>query len=253
MVVMYDGSRFGGWQRITGESLRGRVKSVQGYLEAVLSACFKEDIKVIGSGRTDKGVHALGQVVNFYSSASLNLDEVLEELNYSFEEGIRILRMYEVDGTFHSRYDAVGKVYQYRILNEEVPSVFLRGYTYHVPYELNIKRMQKAAALLVGTHDFRGFSTFRKDVNSSVRTIYSAKIEEVITSFGRELKEIVITIEGNGFLYHMVRILVGTLIEIGMGKKEGKVIKEIFESKNRSLAGPTVYGDGLYLHKVIYK
>lgn len=277
MDIMYDGTAFGGFQRIQGErmkekhvpsslicahtkgckgevSLNGKNKSVQGYLEWVLSHYMQEEIKVIGSGRTDKGVHALRQVVNFYIHNSIDLEKAKKELNRSFHREIQILEMYEVDRTFHSRYDAVRKTYQYRILNEEVASVFLQKKVLHVPSSLNVNAMREGSKHLVGTHDFKGFSTFRKDIESTVRTIYEIKIEETITAhYGRNLKEIIITIEGNGFLYNMVRILVGTLIEIGEGKRNKDSIKEILSRKERALSGPTVYGEGLYLLQVNYK
>lgn len=277
MDIMYDGTAFGGFQRIQGErmkekhvasslicahakgdkgelNLNSKNKSVQGYLEWVLSHYMQEEIRVIGSGRTDKGVHAIRQVVNFYTHNTVDLERAKEELNYSFNQEIQILDMYEVDRKFHSRYDAVRKTYQYRILNEEVPSVFLRKHTFHVPSSLNVNAMREGAKLLVGTHDFKGFSTFRKDVGSTVRTVYEIKIEEVITNrYGRNLKEIIITIEGNGFLYNMVRILVGTLIEIGEGKRNKESITDVLSNKQRAFSGPTVYGEGLYLLQVNYK
>lgn len=250
MDLMYDGSEFNGWQRLVNE---GNKPSIQSCLEKVLSSYLKEDIKVIGSGRTDKGVHAFNQVANFHTHRAFDMSKGIKELNTLLPHGLVISKLQEVNNKFHARFDAKSKTYEYRIQNSEIPSVFLGKYTYELNGSYDLEKMREGASYLIGSHDFVSLSTKREDVSSTIRTIYQIEITPYLnTSYQRRIHEIRIRITANGFLYNMVRIIVGTLIEIGEGKRNPKDIPMLLETKKRSLAGPTVYGNGLYLVKVDY-
>ena len=251
IIIKYDGSRYSGWQRLGKTDVDAVSKSVkktsiQAVLEDSLSKLLEEDIQLIGSGRTDAGVHALGQVANFYSSTKLPLSKILIDINRLLPEDIAVVDIKDVDLDFHSRYSAKAKTYEYRIYMGETQSVFLRKYTYHEPNRLNIEHMRKAASYLVGTHDFKGFSTDRKDGKSTVRTI-----EDIYFHINENVLSIGIT--GNGFLYNMVRIIIGTLIEVGEGKRGSDDMLNILRSKDRQKAGITVSGHGLFLYQVSYE
>lgn len=250
IIIEYDGSGYSGWQRLGKTAVDAASKSIkkssiQSVLEDNLSRLLDEDIKLIGSGRTDASVHALGQVANFYSYTKLPLRELLVGINRLLPEDIAVLDIEEVDLKFHSRYSAKAKTYEYRIYMGETQSVFLRKYTYHEHNELNIEDMKKAASYLVGTHDFKSFSTERKDGKSTVRTI-----EDIYFHINGNVLSIGIT--GNGFLYNMVRIIIGTLIEIGEGNRGTDDMLDILKSKDRQKAGITVSGHGLFLYQVWY-
>jgi tRNA pseudouridine38-40 synthase len=248
-VLIYDGSSYDGWQRLVTE---GKNKSIQYIIEDVLSNCLEEEVKITGSGRTDKGVHALYQVINFISKARLDLDILKNEVNRLLPEDIKVLAMSYASINFHSRFDAKRKTYEYRLVKEDNQSVFTRKYTYPVQNNINVDAMKKGAEYLVGTHDFKAYSTDKKDKKSTVRTIHSIEIMNVCDYTTKYKDEIRIVITGNAFLYNMVRIIVGTLVEVGEGKKCPMDVKEILESKNRSLAGTTISCQGLFLKKVDY-
>lgn len=250
IMIEYDGSKYSGWQRLGKTAVDAVSKSIkkssiQSVLEYNLSRLLDEDIKLIGSGRTDASVHALGQVANFYSYTKLPLKELLIGINRLLPEDIAVLDIEEVDLNFHSRYSAKAKTYEYRIYMGETQSVFLRKYTYHEQNELNIVNMKKAASYLVGTHDFKSFSTERKDGKSTVRTI-----NDIYFHINGSVLTIGIT--GNGFLYNMVRIIIGTLMEIGEGNRGADDMLDILKSKDRQKAGFTVSGHGLFLYRVWY-
>jgi len=248
--LMYDGSEFNGWQRLMNES---KKPSIQRCLEEVLSSYLKDEIKIIGSGRTDKGVHAINQVANFHTKTAFDTSLGIKELNSLLPIGLVITNLCEVNNKFHARYDVISKTYEYRIQNIEVPSVFLNKYTYEVNGDINIEKMREGASYLIGSHDFKAFSTKREDVKSTIRTIYQIEVLPYKNNdYKRCIDEIRIKITANGFLYNMVRVIVGTLIEIGEGKRNPNDIISILENKKRSLAGPIVYGNGLYLLKVEY-
>lgn len=241
-TVMYDGSSYAGWQRL-GET--GQRLPVQEVLEKVLGEALGESSGITGSGRTDRGVHALGQTANFYTHCSRELLTMRTEINQKLPEDIRVLTMEEVPLQFHSRYDVKSKTYVYCIDQRDCPSVFLRKYSYWVPEKLEIGKMNKAAEYLLGEHDFRGFAGKMKDRRSTVKRLDHISITK------NKCLEIQIT--GNGFLYHMVRIIVGTLLEIGKGNMEEEVVKEIISKGDRSLAGPMAPYQGLFLKEVVYK
>lgn len=239
-VVQYEGTRYQGWQRqATTEN------TIQGKIEAVLSKMTDRPVELAGSGRTDAGVHAFGQVANAHLDTNLSPVEIMKYMNRYLPEDIAVILVEEVEERFHARLNASEKTYLYRVLCSDVPHVFDRRYVYVMPKELDVPAMVEAAKQLVGTHDFKGFSTKKKLKKSTVRTITDVKI-------WREGDEVRFLYKGNGFLYHMARILTGTLLEIGRGERSGDSIAEIFASKNRELAGELVPGKGLTLVEVKY-
>ncbi len=243
LEIAYDGGNYIGWQK-QGKDDSNR-KTIQEVLETVLSAILKEKIEIIGSGRTDKGVHALGQIANFKTKSKLSLGELQKELNEKLPNDIVIRRIEKMNDDFHSRYKAVGKVYTYKIYNDDKINPFKRKHYYYKKEKLDIEAMEKAAELLVGEHDFIGFSAVKKTNKSTVRKI--EKIEIV-----KNDKEVEIYIHGNGFLYNMARIIVGTLLEVGEGSRNIGSISKILNGKERTMAGRTIPPHGLYLQKVIY-
>ncbi|MDO5519214.1 MAG: tRNA pseudouridine(38-40) synthase TruA [bacterium] len=242
MSVMYDGSRFQGWQRLGNGK---ENETIQGILERCISDILEEEVMVIGSGRTDAGVHAYGQVANVHITKELDLNEFQNQINQSLPKEIQVYGLEYVANQFHSRYDATSKYYEYHIGIGEVESPFYRKQRLYVREELNLDLMRKAAEYLCGTHDFTGFSSTMKDGRNTVKTIYEIEIM-------KEKDQIIISYHGDGFLYNMVRILTGTLLEIGQGDRTPESILTIFEKGDRQYAGKTVEGKGLFLKKVVY-
>lgn len=240
IVIQYDGTRYLGWQ-----SQKNTERTVQGKIQAVLSAMEGCEVELIGSGRTDAGVHARGQVANFHFKEERSCEEVLAYLNRYLPEDIAVISVEKVDERFHSRYQAVAKTYLYRIHTGEIPNVFERKYVYDYEIPLDVEQMRQAAELLLGTHDFKAFCGNKKGRKSTVRTIYEIRLEELE-------QEIRIFYTGNGFLQNMVRILTGTLIEIGDGRRAPEDICQILEGKNREAAGYTAPACGLTLLSVEY-
>lgn len=240
MVIAYDGSRYNGWQK------QGNTKdTIQGKLEKVLEKLEGREVEVIGAGRTDAGVHALGQVVNVKLESKINEEMLLQYLNQYLPEDIAVLSVKEVPMRFHSRLNATEKTYLYRIYRSEIPNPFIRKYTVTITEELDIEKMRMAAEFLIGEHDFKSFCSLKKSKKSTIRTLYSITIEEIE-------EEIRISVRGNGFLYHMVRIIVGTLLEVGTGKKKPEEIEQILEKGERQAAGKTAPAHGLFLKEVKY-
>ena len=242
LIIEYDGSRYQGWQRLGGDS---NVNTIQGKLESVLSKMTGETVNINGSGRTDAGVHAYGQVANFHTNCTMSVDEINAYLTKYLPSDIGIIKVDEVSERFHSRLNAKEKTYLYRIALPGVSNVFARKYLWYFPEELDIEKMKEAASLLIGTHDFKGFSSIRKTKKSTVRTIYDIEIKKT-------KKEIRITYTGNGFLHNMVRILTGTLAEVGCGKINPCDVTKALESAKRSDAGLTAPPQGLFLVSVEY-
>ena len=203
------------------------------------------NVEVHASGRTDAGVHALGQTANFHLNTQMTPEEIMNYMNRYLPEDVAVISIEEVGERFHSRLNAKGKTYVYRVLNTDVPHIFDRRYVYVFPEKLDIMAMQKAATYLTGTHDFKAFTSNRRMKKSSVRTITSIRIEAI-------QDEIRFTYEGNGFLYHMVRILTGTLLEVGTGERKPEEMLTILESGQRENAGPLVPAKGLTLVEVRY-
>lgn len=250
--VSYDGTRYLGWQRLGGKQ---RELSIQGLLEMCLSELLNENIKIMGSGRTDAGVHAFCQVANFYTSSGHSIEEMYNHLRSHLPEDIAICNMEQVAEEFHSRYSAVSKVYEYYIDYGEREDVFTRRYAYHVKKELDIEAMKSAASYLIGTHDFYSFSS-DQGREDTTRTLYEIKIEKGVNDFDKSRSRdddlIRIQLHGDGFLYNMVRIIVGTLLEVGMGERTVDSVRAALVNRNRSLAGITVPPNGLFLKVVEY-
>lgn len=243
LTFMYDGGRYQGWQ-----SQKGRL-TIEGTMEEVIEKILGvEKVKLIASGRTDAGVHAYGQVANFHlwdKDKIQDLEEFRECLNLKLPEDIRVICVEEVAEGFHSRYDAVGKTYCYKIDTGERPGVFSRRYAYGFCEKLNLEEMKRAIPYLLGKKDFRAFSSEKRKDKDTVRWLKEIVIEE-------KNSMIYIFFKGEGFLYHMVRILTGTLIEIGTEKKRVEELPDIFESKNRFRAGFMAPAHGLFLVEVEY-
>lgn len=240
LTIEYDGKRYLGWQRL-GDS----DKTIQGKIENIIHQMTGEKIEIIGSGRTDSGAHAKGQVANFKTESELSTGEMIEFLNRYLPQDIVIKEVKDVSDRFHARYNATGKTYTYQVWTNKIPSAFERGYSYHYPARLDLDKMNQACEKLVGKHDFLGFSSLKKTKKSTVRTIEEIKINQK-----GDLLEVSIT--GDGFLYNMVRIIMGTLLEIGSGKRPVESIDEIFEQKVRQDAGETIPAQGLFLDEVYY-
>ena len=249
ILLQYDGTRYKGWQVQKSTDM-----TIQGKLQAVLEKMSGCPVEVHGSGRTDAGVHALAQVANFKIDVS-NLDF----RNITSHEDIFVYEIAEVPMRFHSRLNAVSKTYRYRICNAKRANVFERKYVEVITEPLDVEKMREAAAWLIGEHDFRAFCGKRNQKKSTVRTITEILIEDNRTKENykpvnkeKRNEEVVISISGNGFLQNMVRIIVGTLVEAGLGKREPESIKEILEKKDRSNAGYTISPRGLALAEVKY-
>lgn len=240
MTIAYDGTRYQGWQRQSNTE-----ETIQGILERVIHDVIGYPVTIDGSGRTDGGVHAYGQVANVKLSGKVEKDTFRDALNARLPEDIRVRSVELVRNGFHSRYSAKAKRYEYVVDIREKPDVFTRKYCYHVTEPLDVTAMRKAASFLTGTHDFGGF-TDKKDEKSTVRTIYQIGIEE-------EKGKLRFSFYGNGFMYHMVRILTGTLLEVGSGKKHPEDVKKILRTKERKEAGFLVSAMGLCLKEVIYE
>ena len=240
MVLEYDGTRYDGWQK------QGNTgKTIQAKLEAVLEQMAGKRVEVHGSGRTDAGVHALAQVANFHADVTLTEEEIKEYLNRYLPEDIAVKVLEIVPERFHSRLHAKEKTYVYRIETGERAQVFERKYIYGLFEELDLQAMEQAAAFLTGEHDFKSFSSRREGKKSTVRTLDSIELE-------RHGSRIFIRYKGNWFLYHMVRILTGTLIEVGLGRRKPEEMKVILEVKDRKTAGFTAPPEGLFLERVSY-
>lgn len=246
LIIQYDGRKYNGWQKQgnTENTIQGILEvSIKNYLRKFESAITQ--IELNGSGRTDAGVHADGQVANFKTKYEICIDDLLIFLNDNLPKDIRIIEATKTDNSFHARLKATGKFYSYYIDNGAVANVFKRNYSLRIETPLNIDEMKKAASLLEGEHDFISFCTKPDIKKSTIRTIFEINI----TNHNGIIR---ICYNGNGFLYNMVRILSGTLIEIGLGKLSSEDIIEILTQKDRALAGPTVPANALFLDKVTY-
>ena len=239
LTIEYDGTNFSGWQK------QKEKRCVQEELETTLAKILKEEVSIVGSGRTDAGVHALGQVANFKTEKSIKCEELLYALNTLLPPDIVVIKVEEVDDNFNSRITAKKKHYRYVINNSRFPSALNYNREYHFKYFLDTDIMHSAAQDLVGEHDFKAFASSGSTVKDTVRKIYSINVTRLGT-------RVIIDVIGNGFLYNMVRIIVGTLLDIGSGKLDMCVIKNMLETKDRTLGGRTVGPEGLYLVGVEY-
>lgn len=246
ITVQYDGARYRGWQR-----QKNTDQTIQGKIEAILTRQFGRNIEIDGSGRTDAGVHARGQVANFrLHQAETDIFEgdpqkLLEILNTYLPEDIAVIEIKEASDRFHSRLNATEKTYIYRIWNSDIPNVFDRKYVSTIAQTLDLLQMRRAAEYLLGTHDFAAFCGNAKMKKSTVRTMYEIEICKI----GPEVR---IRYRGNGFLQNMVRIVTGTLVEVGMGERAAEDVKDILESGQRSRAGMMMPPQGLILWEVKY-
>jgi tRNA pseudouridine38-40 synthase len=238
LLIEYDGTEYYGWQK------QSNVPTIQEEIEKAINKITGENIVLIGAGRTDKGVHAKGQVANFSTKSNIPSNKFKFAINSCLPKDIAIVDSREVNKDFHSRYDAVGREYKYLIYNNLIRSPLLERYSYHVPYELDFKKMQNSIDDLLGTHDFISFMASGSYVKDTIRTI-----DFVCLSKNRNILEF--KIRGNGFLYNMVRIIIGTLVDIGSNKCNNS-LSCIIESKNRENAGHTAPSKGLFLEKVFY-
>ena len=261
LIIEYDGTNYAGWQiQKSPQSIvhSPQTKTIQETIEKVLEKILQEKVKVTGSGRTDSGVHALAQTANFRTSSPLPVSKIQKALNSLLPKDISIKEAKEADRDFHSRYSAKSKTYRYFILNSETKSAFLNKYVWHIPYRLNVSLMRKEADTLSGRHDFKSFCASGSSVKTTVRTI--KKISVVVAVREPPLPQlsalsspaIIIEIEANGFLYNMVRNIVGTLVEIGRGRFKERDLKKILLARNRKQAGPTAPAQGLFLVEVKY-
>ncbi len=241
LLLQYDGTDFDGWQK------QGNTdNTIQGKLEQVLGRLEGQAVEVHGAGRTDAGVHAEEQTANVRLQTNLSASQLKEYLNRYLPESILVLDAQEAGERFHSRLNAVGKIYTYRLDMADKCSVFQRKYRYALGQSLDTEAMRRAAAYLQGTHDFRSFCANRHMKKSTVRTIENIDIRVQGT-------QMEIQIQGDGFLYHMVRILVGTLIEVGQGKRLPESMSEMIRARDRQAAGFTAPARGLFLTKVLYR
>lgn len=239
LVVAYEGTRYAGFQK------QDNGMTVQAVLEEAILKLTKETVKIIAAGRTDAGVHARGQTVNFHCRNKLPVAQIQKALNHFLPEDIVVMAVADVPLDFHARFSAKAKTYSYRIYQSELRPVFERNFVYHYRFPLQINLMREAAGFLVGTKDFRSFQAAGSAVKNTIKTIHFCKVE----NHGSEIR---IEINADGFLYHMVRNIVGTLILVGNERITVTDFQRIMEATNRSLAGPTAPAMGLCLEEVFY-
>ena len=240
LIIEYDGKEFNGWQK------QPTKLNIQGTIEQAIKIVTGEETDLMASGRTDAGVHAIGQVANFKTNSNIPIDKIAIALNSNLKKSIRIISAEEVGERFHSRLTCKKKTYRYIINNSEFSSAIYRNLETHIPQKLDIEKMKIAAKYFEGEHDFKAFKASGTSSKSSVRTIYKAKVIEMPN------ERIYIELTGSGFLYNMVRIIAGTLVDVGLKKINTEDIKNIIDSKDRSLAGKTLPPQGLYLVNVEY-
>ncbi|MBQ7703490.1 MAG: tRNA pseudouridine(38-40) synthase TruA [Firmicutes bacterium] len=247
--IAYDGSGFSGWQRQPDK------RTVQGVLEETLNFFTGQEIKLNGTSRTDAGVHALGQCASFKGDFTIPKDNLLKAVNSSLKGGqaktfsvgdVKILSIEEMDPDFHARFDCKGKTYRYVIDNGSEADIFRRNYTGRVAEPLDIELMQEAASYMEGTHDFKAFqSAGGEERETTVRSVSKVTVE-------RQGTDVIVEVTGDGFLYNMVRIMVGTLIEAGTGRRTPESVKDVIDSLDRANAGPTAPASGLYLKEIYF-
>lgn len=240
LIIQYDGGRYKGWQRLgSGES------TIQDKIEKVLSKLIGHETEIIGCSRTDAGVHAFAQIANFKTSKALTEVQIKDYCNQYLPEDIAVVEVQVVTEQFHARYQVKDKTYLYKIWNKEYSNPFMRKYSMHVSEKLDIRAMKAASTHFIGVHDFTAFSNAKSKKKSMEREIYEINFQE-------EDGFINIRLRGDGFLYNMVRWIVGTLIEVGLGKIPADKIPDMIEAKIRSMTGNMADAGGLYLEKVTY-
>lgn len=240
MEIQYDGTRYRGWQKQKDLEL-----TIQGKIETVLSKMTGEEVQVIGCGRTDSGVHAEKFIANFQTNCDFTVDKMLDYLYEFLPEDIVVRSMKDTTERFHARYNVKSKTYVYRINNNKFRNVFIRKYCYHMDKKLDLNEMRISTECLIGTHDFQSFTSLKSDKKPTVRTINYINITE-------DNGMVEIEVNGNGFLLNMVRIIAGTLIEVGIGNLKSSDVERILNEKRRSEAGPIAQAKGLTLKNVQY-
>ena len=240
LIIEYDGKEFNGWQKQPDRL------NIQGEIEKAIEIITGEHVELMASGRTDRGVHALGQVANFKTNSSLSIEKFPIAINSNLKKSIRIKSAEEVDEKFHSRLTCKRKTYRYIINNSKIGTAIYRNLETNIPTKLNIEKMKEAVKYFEGEHDFKAFKASGTSSKSSVRIIYNGEVKQMPD------ERIWIELTGNGFLYNMVRIIAGTLVEVGTEKIEPKEIVDIIKSKQRERAGKTLPPQGLYLVSVEY-
>lgn len=239
LLIEYDGTQYAGWQ------WQNDQKTVQEMLSKAVEQVVQEPVKIYGASRTDSGVHALGQVANFKTTSSIPSKRLIHAINFYLPHDITVKGAADVPVSFHAQYDAQSKIYRYTLLNNWIRTSLNRNFCYLCGLLLNAEKMRYAAQYLIGTHDFTSFTTSALQGKNRIRTVKRLEIT-------REGKYLYFTVEANGFLYNMVRTMVGTLIEVGRGKIMVESMKDILGAKNRNLAGPTAPAKGLCLIEVKY-
>ena len=239
LTIEYDGKEYNGWQK------QPNKLNIQGEIEKAIENVTGEQVNLIGSGRTDAGVNAFGQVANFKIDSQFPIEKIATAINSQLKKSIRIKKAEETSEDFHSRYNCHSKTYHYVIDNSEQGTAIYRNLTYHVSQKLDVSKMKQAVQYLIGEHDFSSFKSSGTSNKSSVRTIYNAQVIQ-------EQEKIVIELTGNGFLYNMVRIIAGTLVEVGLNSIKPEEIETILKAKNRQKAGKTLPPQGLFLMNVEY-
>lgn len=239
LIIEYDGKKFGGWQK------QPTKLNIQGEIEQAIKEITGENVDLIASGRTDAGVHSLGQVANFRTNSKIEIEKFAIAINSKLKKSIVIKSAEEVEEDFHARYKCKGKKYRYVINNSYQGTAIYRDLEYHIPQKLDIIKMKQAIKYFEGKHDFKGFRASGTSSKDSIREIYKAEIKE-------DNERILIELTGNGFMYNMVRIIAGTIVDVGLGKISPNEIPEILESKDRTRAGKTLPAHGLYLVEVYY-
>ena len=240
LLIQYDGTNYLGWQ------VQAQGPTVQGTLEEKLALLTGEKVSLLGSGRTDSGAHALGQVANFKTKSRMEACTIQKALNSLLPPDIAVIGVEEVDEDFNARGSAKSKIYEYRILNREIRSVFHREYAWHIPQRLNLREMKKATRILIGEHDFSSFRSVGTPTKTAIRKVFKAEWKRNKEGFLR------FEIEATGFLKQMVRAIVGTLVEVGKSKITVEEFREILESKDRKNGGPTAPAHGLFMKEVKY-
>ena len=239
LTIAYDGTNYSGWQK------QPNAPTIQETIEESICQLTGETVELIGSGRTDAGVHALGQVANFHTEATIPADKIKYALNTKLPEDIRIIDSEQVAFDFNSRFSSKRKTYMFQILNKKINDPFINRYAWQIPYKLDVDKMTKAIRDLEGEHDFKAFMASGSEVKSTIREIFSTQII-------KEQNIIKIKITGNGFLYNMVRIVVGSLVEIGADNKSREIFKQAMTQLDRNILGITAPAKGLFLEKVEY-
>jgi tRNA pseudouridine38-40 synthase len=239
LTLQYDGTDYVGWQR------QANGVSIQQLVEDALEPIEGRPVTVVGAGRTDAGVHALGQVASVELASGIDASSLARALNATLPEDVRVIAAEEAPGAFNARFASTGKVYEYRIYNGPVVPPFERRYVWHVPSPLDTMVVRQAMRPLLGRHDFGAFQATGSDVATTERTIRELSLDAAGP-------QVTLTVAGDGFLRHMVRTIVGTLVEIGTGKRSANEVKAVLESRDRRRAGPTAPARGLFLVKVEY-